>query len=48
MRKKIYIAPDTDYIEFVLESCLATSTPEDSDVHGETPDPWGKGNEDWW
>ena len=49
MNKKIYMTPCADYIEFVPESCLATSSPEeDAEVNGVSPDPWEKGNENWW
>ena len=48
MKKKTYNTPVADCIEFVMESCLATSNPEESEVQGVTPDPWEKGNEDWW
>lgn len=48
MKKKIYMVPSIDYIEFVPESSILTSSPENAEVEGVTPDPWEKGNENWW
>ena len=48
MEKKSYNAPCMNQIEFVPESCLATSTTETSEVTGINPEPWAEGNTNWW
>lgn len=48
MKKKIYITPCVKQVEFVPESCLASSTAEESEVDVVTPDPWKEGNVNWW
>ena len=48
MKKEIYVVPSIDYMEFVPESSILTSSNEGAEVEGVTPDPWEKGNENWW
>ena len=48
MEKKKYNSPSMTQIEFVSESCLASSTTETSEVTGINPEPWKEGNVNWW
>ena len=48
MKKKIYLISSMDYIEFVPESSILTTSSEKTEVEGVSPDPWEKGNENWW
>lgn len=48
MKTKIYDAPRIQQVEFEPESCLATSTSEQSEVNTVNPDPWNEGNINWW